>query len=164
MTRSPRRSVAVPLFVALASSCTDVIAPSALVGDYSLATVNGAPPSRVVGSANGCTFTVTGGTLNFRRSVPLSGSDDWSAVGLTQIRDCRASGGDSTAAPVLYLGVFQVHSDALTFVTRLSDTDTLRWGGRVDGHFIALTVVDSIRPDVIAAPIAVRFGPQQPSH
>lgn len=147
-------------FIALAGSCSDAIAPRTLRGDYPLATVDGASPPRVVGSANGCTFMVVGGTLNFRRSFPVSGSDDWSAVGLTQVRDCRASGGDSTVVPVLYLGVFQVNGDALTFVTELSATDTLRWVGGVDGHFIALTVMDSIRSDVVSARIAVRFGPQ----
>jgi hypothetical protein len=99
--------------------------------------------------------------LEFRRSFPRSGSDDWSAVALTEVRDCRASGGDSTLVGALYLGVFQVNGDALTFVTELSATDTLRWGGRVDGHSIGLSVVDSIRSDVFPAPIAVRFGPQQ---
>jgi hypothetical protein len=161
VTRFPRRRVTVFISVALAGSCSDALAPRALVGDYPLAAVEGAPPPRLVGSANGCTFTVTGGTLNFRRSFPISGSGDWSAVALTQVRDCRASGGDSAAAPVLYLGVFQVNGDALTFITALSDTDTLRWVGRVDGHFIAITVRDSIRPDVVSTPIAVRFGPQQ---
>jgi len=161
VTRFLGKRVTVFTCIVLAGSCGDPIAPSALRGDYPLATVDGASPPRVVGSANGCIFTVTGGTLNFRRSFPISGSDDWSAVGLTQVRDCRASGGDSSAAPVLYLGIFRVSGDALVFVTALSDTDTLRWVGSVDGQFLALTVVDSIRPDVVSAPIAVRFGPRQ---
>jgi hypothetical protein len=161
VTQVLRRRVTALISVALTGSCSDALAPGALLGDYPLVTVDGALPPRLVGSASGCAFTVVGGMLKFRRSFPLSGSDDWSAVGFTQVRDCRAMGGDSAFAPVLYLGVFQVNGDAVTFETRLSDTDTLRWVGRVDGRFIAVTVMDSIRSDVVAAPIALRFGPRQ---
>jgi hypothetical protein len=146
----------------LTGACTAPTAPEALVGDYPLATVAGAEPPQFVGSAGGCTFTVVGGMLSFRQSWPSSGSSDWSALSFTQAHDCRAAGGDSTLQSVLYLGSFLVEGDALTFEALLSDADTLRWQGRVDERFIALTVLDSIRSDVVPGPIALRFGPRQP--
>ncbi|MDH3498448.1 MAG: hypothetical protein OER21_16970 [Gemmatimonadota bacterium] len=160
--RMSHRGATVALLAALAAACAEPTAPAALVGDYPLAAVGGDAPPQPVGSIAGCSVTVVDGTLNFRQSWPPSGSGDWSGLGWTQVRDCRDVGGDSTQSPVLYLGTFLVDGDGLTFVTQLSQADTLRWQGRVDGRFIAVTVLDSIRPDVVPAPIALRFGPQQP--
>ncbi|HSL69586.1 MAG TPA: hypothetical protein VK864_05050 [Longimicrobiales bacterium] len=112
-----------------------------------------------IGEADGCELAVMDGLVQFRRSSPTSGSHDWSTVGFIQVRDCRATGGDSTALPVLYLGSFVQHGRSLTFVTEISDVDTLRFVGSTVGGFIDLLFADPLRAE--SSPLSLRFGPRQ---
>ena len=154
-------SLAVLVLATSGSHCGDAVAPEELLGDYPLAAVNDMPLPATIGEADGCELSVMDGLVQFRRSSPTSGSHDWSTVGLTQVRDCRATGGDSTVLPVLYLGTFVLHGRSLTFVTELSDVDTLRFAGSSAAGVIDLRFTDSLRADVLVSPLSLRFGPRQ---
>src|SRR5437016_4779576 len=68
----------------ITSGCGSSLGPTDLVGRYTLARVNEAPPPQVVGATISCDLLLTGGRLELRTS-------DWSALTLDQRRTAVAS-------------------------------------------------------------------------
>ena len=104
----------------ITSGCGNSLGPTDLVGRYTLARVNEAPPPQVVGATISCDLLLTGGRLELRTS-------DWSALTLDQRQDCSRVGGPTSVTSLLYLGTFHVTGSTLTFETLRSIDDTLRF-------------------------------------
>src|SRR5438046_10069574 len=67
------------------SGCGNSLGPTDLVGRYTLARVNEAPPPQVVGATISCDLLLTGGRLELR-------TNDRSALTLHQRQDCSRVG------------------------------------------------------------------------
>ena len=135
------------------SGSVNSLGPTDLVGRYTLARVNEAPPPQVVGATISCDLLLTGGRLELRTS-------DWSALTLDQRQDCRRVGGPTSVTSLLYLGTFHVTGSTLTFETLRSIDDTLRFAGQIALGGVTLSVSDVVRG--LPGPIALQFGPRQP--
>lgn len=136
----PRLSLSLPIAL-VALACSDSLTPDAVVGTYTLATIDGKKPPVVLAGAGGrgCVMLLVGGRLELRPGP------DWSDLVVTRDEDCRAVDGGVTTDSLRYLGRYWLDGSTLTFQTELSLEDTLRFSGPVWMGGVTLAVRDTIR-------------------
>ena len=128
-------------FALVALGCSD-LTPAAVVGTYTLATIDGKEPPVVLAGAGGrgCVMLLVGGRLELAPAT-----EGWSDLLLTREEDCRAVDGGVTTDSLRYLGRYWLDGATLTFETELSLEDTLRFSGPVWLGGVTLAVRDTIR-------------------
>lgn len=129
-------SIAIAL---VAFACSDSLTPAAVVGTYTLVSIDGNEPPLVLGGASGCTLLLVGGRLELRPAP------DWSDLALARAQDCRPVDGGVTTDTLRYLGRYWLDGATLTFETQLSLEDTLRFSGPVWLGGVMLAMRDTIR-------------------
>jgi hypothetical protein len=84
--------------------------PIELANRYTVSTIEGAPPPRLVGATIECDVTVVGGHLTF-------GSAEQFDLGLDVVTDCSRGGGSPSEATYGYTGTAAVDGRRVTFQT-----------------------------------------------
>ena len=103
-----RRNSSLAVVVALAAACGTE--PIELASSYSLSTVEGDQPPRLVGATLECDVSVVGGHLTF-------GPADHFELGLDVSTDCSRGGGGTQEATFGYTGSAEVNGRRVVFHT-----------------------------------------------
>jgi len=139
----PLRWLTYGAVLCLLCSCGDSSGPSAITGDFALATVNGSTPPVLVGSTVSCDESIASGTLS------LTNDGAFTLSGVVQF-DCTRAGGQVQTQLVGLSGTYARNGQSLSF--------TLPGQGSITARFDGTTLTTTIPASPFTFPTAVALA------
>jgi hypothetical protein len=130
-------------------ACGDANGPSPIVGDFTLTSVNGAPPPGLVGATVNCDQLIASGSLN------LTGDRAFTLSGVVQL-DCSRSGGSVENQLFTLNGSYTRDGDTVTFIIPGQGSLSAQY----DGATLATTIPAS--PFTFPNDVALVFAVVEP--